>query len=89
MKIKYIYFLATFLLILFFKFFENSYVILKNNYQLRLVDEYGFCSKTSYGFIKYIDKKYKLQKNVNIINTKFIHHQMLIHKPSISYYKNC
>ena len=66
MKTKYIYFLATFLLILFFKFFENSYVIFKNNYQLRLVDEYGFCSKTSYGFIKYIDKKYKLGKTKKI-----------------------
>ena len=89
MKTKYIYFLATFLLILFFKFFENSYVILKKNYQLRLVDEYGFCSKTSYGFIKYIDKKYNLKKNVNIINDE-IHpsSDAFIHKPNISYHKD-
>ena len=89
MKTKYIYFLATFLLILFFKFFENSYVIFKNNYQLRLVDQYGFCSKTSYGFIKYIDKKYKLEKNVNIINDEiYPSSDAFIHKPNIPYYKD-
>ena len=89
MKTKFIYFLATFLLILFSKFFENSYIILKKNYQSRLVDEYGFCSETSYGFIKYLDKKYKFQKNISIINDE-IHpsSDAFIHKPNVSYYKD-
>ena len=89
MKTKYVYFLATFLLILFFKYFENSYIVLKSNYQLRLVNEYGFCGQTSYGFIKYIDEKYKFQKNIKIINDE-IHplSDAFIHKPNLSYYKD-
>ena len=46
-------------------------------------------ANTSYGFIKYIDEKYKFQKNIKIINDE-IHpsSDAFIHKPSISYYKN-
>lgn len=89
MKNKYVYFLATFLLILFFKYFENSYIVLKSNYQLRLVNEYGFCGQTSYGFIKYIDEKYKFQKNIKIINDEINpSSDTFIHKPNVSYYKD-
>ena len=89
MKDKYIYFIATFLLILFFKYFENTYIILKNNYELRLVNEYGFCSGTSYGFIKYIDKKYKFKKNIKIINDEsHPSSDSFIHKPNLSYHND-
>ena len=89
MKNKYVYFLATFLLILFFKYFENSYIIFKNNHQLRLVNEYGFCGQTSYGFIKYIDKKYNFHKNIKIINDEiYPSSDAFIHKPNVSYYKD-
>ena len=88
-KNKYVYFLATFLFILFFKYFENSYIILKNNHQFRLVNEYGFCGQTSYGFIKYIDKKYNFQKNIKIINDEINpSSDAFIHKPNVSYYKD-
>ena len=86
MKKKYIYFLTLFFLFIFFKFFENTYIILKNDYDLRLANEYGFCEKTSYGFIKHIDKKYKLKKNIKIINDEsHPSSDSFIHKPNVSY----
>ena len=56
---------------------------------MRLVNEYGFCSGTSYGFIKYIDKKYKFKKNIKIINDE--NHpssDSFIHKPNLSYHND-
>ena len=56
MKKKYVYFVILFIFVIFFKFFENAYIVFKNNHEVRLISNYGFCDKSSYGFIKYIDK---------------------------------
>ena len=42
-----------------FKFFENIYVVSRSNYEERLIFNYGYCEKSSYGFVKHINKKYR------------------------------
>lgn len=72
-----------------FKFFENIYVITRSNYEERLVFNYGFCEKSSYGFVKYLQKKYKFKKNINIINDEvFPSSDSFIYKPKKKYLKN-
>ena len=46
------YFLIIFYLLIDYKFFENFYKILFNNYEKRLTNLYGYCEKESYGFVK-------------------------------------
>jgi len=89
MKKKYVYFVILFIFSIFFKFFENAYIVFKNNHEVRLISNYGFCDKSSYGFIKYIDKKYNFIKNIEIINDE-IHpsSESFIYKPKLSYYKD-
>ncbi len=42
--------------------------IVKNNYQSRLIEIYGYCSRDSYGFLQMIKNKYNIEKNPIIIN---------------------
>lgn len=89
MKKKYIYFVILFIFVIFFKFFENVYIVFKNNHEVRLISNYGFCDKSSYGFIKYIDKKYNFIKNIEIINDEiYPSSESFIYKPKVSYYKD-
>jgi len=64
--------LAYLLLLIFltthFKFFENTYIISRENHEERLIGNYGYCEKNSYGFVKYINKKYELKDNIKILN---------------------
>jgi len=46
----------------------NSYSITKKNYQIRLIDKYGFCEKESYGYIEKINKKFGATKNIETFN---------------------
>lgn len=72
-----------------FKFFENIYVIARSNYEERLVLNYGFCEKNSYGFVKYLQKKYEFKKNINIVNDEvFPSSDSFIYKPKKEYFKN-
>ena len=83
------FFLFVIFLAVHFKFFENTYIILKSDYQQRLISNYGYCEKNSYGFIKYIEDKYKLKKNIKIINDEsFPLSDGFIYKPKKDYYKN-
>jgi len=83
----YIYLLTLFFLVIFFKFFESTYILLKYDYETRLTKNYGFCEKSSYGYVKYIQNKYELKKNINIINDEsHPSSEMFIHKPKRKYY---
>ena len=83
------FFLFVIFLAVHFKFFENTYIILKSDYHQRLTSIYGYCEKNSYGFIKYIEDKYKLKKNIKIINDEsFPLSDGFIYKPKKDYYKN-
>jgi hypothetical protein len=57
--------------------------IIKNNYQSRLVDIYGYCSGDSYGFLQMIKNKYNIKKNPIIINYKVLPNSIwTIYNPS-------
>ena len=71
LNIKNIYILGIFILILsFYKTPLNIYVILKNDYNSRIVKSAGYCDNQGYGFLKYIYQKYEMTYpyNYEVIN---------------------
>ena len=57
--------------------------ILKNNYQSRLIEIYGYCSRDSYGFLQMIKNKYNIEKNPIIVNYKVLPNSIwTIYSPS-------
>jgi hypothetical protein len=57
--------------------------IIKNNYQSRLIEIYGYCSRDSYGFLQMIKNKYNIKKNPIIINYKVLPNSIwTIYSPS-------
>ena len=63
--------IVIFLLIIFLiktDFFKKLYFLKQDNYTKRMVDQYGYCSKDSYGFLIDLKKKYKFDANLKIIN---------------------
>ena len=84
-----IYILLFIFFTIHFKFFENSYIILKSDYHQRLTYNYGYCERNSYGFINYIEKKYKLKKNIKIFNDEvYPRSDAFIYKPKKKFSKN-
>lgn len=51
-----------------FSLFYNSYIILREPREIRLVKYYGYCSKESFGFVNDIYKKYKFKDNIKTYN---------------------
>jgi len=65
--------LLVFLIIVLFisvsnNYFLNSYTLLKNDYDKRMILNYGNCEKEGYGFTKLILDKYELVHNIDSIN---------------------
>ena len=50
-------------------FFYNFYYILKENHKNRMNYHYGNCYKNGYGFLETIHSKYKINKNIPILNS--------------------
>ena len=86
---NFVYIILLIFLTLFFNFFENVFLVSKYSYEKRLIFNYGYCEKTSYGFIKYINEKYKLEKNIPIYNDDISvpYSEAFIHKPKQEYYE--
>lgn len=61
-------FLSILFVLIFFKTFHNVYVIQRNDYVKRLINNYGYCDKQGYGFVHSTINKYRIKDNVNIIN---------------------
>ena len=68
LNLVYINILVILLLIYSFNVPLNSYSIAKKSYQIRLIDNYGFCEKVSYGYIDKINKKFGTTKNIESFN---------------------
>ena len=68
LNLVYINILVILLLIYSFNLPLNSYSIAKKSYQTRLIDNYGFCEKVSYGYIDKINKKFGTTKNIESFN---------------------
>ena len=47
---------------------KNAYLIIKNEYNKRLVNSYEFCGNESIGFLDYVKKKYKINNFITIKN---------------------
>lgn len=62
-------FLLVFAFAINYNFFENIYIIFHNNYEARMQNQYGYCDKNGYGFLKKIQKTYDLKNNSKIINS--------------------
>ncbi len=69
-KQNFILLLVVIIFLIINNFFYNFYYTLKTNYSSRMDYHYGYCGNNGFGFIKYIIKKYKLKKNIKIINSK-------------------
>ena len=68
-------------------FFYNFYFILKKSYSDRMVYHYGYCDKSGYGFIEYIQNKYKHTKNIKILNyIEKPSSEWFFYKTNIGYY---
>jgi len=81
-----IYLTLLLLITIYFNFFENIYVIYRSNISERLTKDYGYCERSSYGFVKYVDKKYKLNNNITIINDEeYPSSDAFIYKPKKNY----
>jgi len=66
---KYIYYFSLLIFSIFiFKGFVNFYIILNNNYDQRMLKYGGFCNNYGYGFVKYINEKYKFNYNIAVKN---------------------
>lgn len=66
---KYIYFFSLLIFCIFIlKGFVNFYIILNNNYDQRMLKYGGFCNNYGYGFVKYINEKYKFNYNIAVKN---------------------
>ena len=68
LNLVYVNILVIFLTIYSFNLPINSYSIIKKSYQIRLIDNYGFCEKVSYGYIEKINKKFGSTKNIESFN---------------------
>lgn len=64
--------LVFFILVLFISvsnnFFLNTYTLLKNDYDKRMIFNHGNCEKEGYGFAKLILDKYEFINNIDSIN---------------------
>ena len=49
-------------------FFKNISELVQYDYNERLINNYGFCSNESIGYLKYLKKKYNITDNPQIIN---------------------
>tara|TARA_B100000795_G_C22663834_1_gene385141 strand:+ start:14 stop:742 length:729 start_codon:yes stop_codon:yes gene_type:complete len=75
--LKFILPLTILILVLITSFFNNFKNIYNNNFEARINKVYGFCGNESIGYLKYLNKKYKLNNNPQIINYK--------HTPNVSW----
>ena len=69
-KENFIVLLVIFIFLIINNFFYNFYYTLKTNYLGRMNYHYGYCDNNGFGFINYITEKYKLKKNIKVLNSK-------------------
>ena len=65
-KKKYYYVVFFIFILSVYDAFTNSYILLRNNYQNRMLQYGGYCDKQAYGFIKFINDKYTNYYNIKI-----------------------
>ena len=76
-KKKIIIFSIVLLFLITTDFFINFYNLIRFNYDQRIVNAYGFCSRESIGYLNYIKAKYKFSHNIRVIN--------YVHTPNVNW----
>ena len=76
-KKKIIIYSAILLFLITTDFFRNFYNLIRFNYDQRIFNTYGFCSRESIGYLNYIKAKYKFSHNIRVIN--------YIHTPNVNW----
>lgn len=69
-KKNFYYFFFFIFVVQFYNGFLNTYILLRNNYEERMINNGGYCENQAYGFISFINKKYKdlVELNIPVIN---------------------
>ena len=66
--IKKIYFFIFIICTIYvFDGFTNSYIILKNNYESRMINNAGYCNNQAYGFVRKVINKFPHIKKKMIV----------------------
>ena len=64
-----IYFIFLFSIIIIFDGFTNTYIVIRENYEKRMINLGGFCDNQGYGFYKKIVEKFSSDEpNIDVIN---------------------
>ena len=50
-------------------FFLNTFILIKNNYEKRMINVYGYCDKQGYGFLSDVKKIINIEEGVLIKNS--------------------
>lgn len=84
-----LYLIIIFLVIIFLikiDLFRNTYSLLSENYNQRMIKIYGDCGKDSYGFLTEIKNKYNLNENPIIHNSEIIPtSDWIIYDPTLNF----
>ena len=84
-----LYLIIVFLVIVFLikiDLFRNTYSLLNENYNQRMIRIYGDCSKDSYGFLMEIKNKYDFKENPKINNSKIMPtSDWIIYNPKLNF----
>ena len=74
-----LYLIIIFLIIIFLikiDFFRNTYSLISENYNQRMIRIYGDCGKDSFGFLTEIKNKYDFEENPKINNSELFQRQI-------------
>jgi hypothetical protein len=86
LKKNFFFITITILNLYIFNLFLNIFIISKNDYETRLINNGGYCEKGGYGFIKFVKEKYTISNNIRIENfNNFPAYESLFHKIGHSY----
>tara|TARA_B100001059_G_scaffold232207_1_gene269591 strand:+ start:713 stop:1420 length:708 start_codon:yes stop_codon:yes gene_type:complete len=84
-----LYLIIIFLVIIFLikiDLFRNTYSLLNENYNQRMIRIYGDCSKDSFGFLTEIKNKYNFKENPKINNSEIIpSSDWIIYDPKLNF----
>ena len=84
-----LYLIIIFLVIIFLikiDLFRNTYSLLNENYNQRMIRIYGDCSKDSFGFLMEIKNKYNFKENPKINNSEIIpSSDWIIYDPKLNF----
>ena len=68
-KLNILLIILIFILLIKINFFFNISQILTTKYEKRISNVYGFCEREGIGYVNFIKEKFKINKNIDLINS--------------------